>query len=410
MLDTLALVSSDPLYPLDLSRAAQDTLARAVQTYATGEECLRALAYQEQGDSCVVLVDNRISDLAPLNLIDALRREHPKISSILLADDLSPEMISRAMLAGARATLPAGASEVDLAQVLRRLARTTQAAAGKGEPPRGADASAQRGTVAVVFGARGGAGKSTLSALLALLAAQADLDVALVDFDLQFGDLGFLFGSDPDHTLVDLAGALEQGNRQTRSFSVQVEAGVSLYASKGSPLQADDLAGRARRLLAAIAAEHELVIVNTGAFQTLLHAELLDTADVAVCVLDQTLVGAQATYRLRERCIGLGIPPVRLRYVVDRARSGGGYRPSVDEVSALLDGAVLRTVDDGGLKLSQILDAGDFGALIQKSRSAFAAQISLILDDIALATGLDLNSLPHMRSSLRREARGRLRR
>ncbi|MCL2881731.1 MAG: hypothetical protein FWF45_02405 [Coriobacteriia bacterium] len=409
MLDTLALVSSNPLCPLDLSRAAQDTLARAVQTFATGEECLKALAYQEQGDSCVVLVDDTISDLAPLNLIDALRREHPKISSILMADDLNPEMVSRAMLAGARATLPTGASELDLAEVLRLLARASQAAAGKGGSEISADASAQRGTIAVVFGARGGAGKSTLSALLALLAAQADLDVALVDFDIQFGDMGFLFGSDPGYTLIDLAVALEQGNRQSRNFSEQVEAGVNLYAPMPSSQQADDIAGQARRLLNAIAAEHELVIVNTGAFQALLHAELLDTADVAVCVLDQTLVGAWATHRLREICVGLGIPPVRLRYVVDRARSGGGYRPSIDEISTILEGVALRTIDDGGLKLSQILDAGDFGALIQKSRGAFAAQISLILDDIALATGLDLNSLPHMRSALRREAKGRLR-
>jgi len=410
MLDTLALVSSNPLCPLDLSRTAQDALARVVQTFATGEECLKALTYQEQGDSCVVLVDATVSDLAPLNLIDALRREHPKISSILMADDPSPELVSRAMLAGARATLPTGVTEVDLAEVLRRLAHVTQASAARSGPESGADIAVQSGTIVVVFGARGGAGKSTLAAMLAMLAAQADMDVALVDFDVQFGDLGFLLSASPDYTLVDLAAALAQGSCRSRSFSVPVTAGVSLYASSSAPEQAEGIVGRARQLLTAIAAEHELVVVNTGAFQALLHAELLDVSDVAICLLDQTLAGASVTRRLRGLCARLGIPPARLLSVVNRAHSGGGYHPAITEISAILEGAPLRSIDEGGLKLSQSLDAGDFNALIQKGRSSFTAQVALILDDIALATGLDLNSLPHMRGALRREAKGRIQR
>jgi len=409
MLDTLALVSSNPLCPLDLSRTAQDALARAVQTFATGEECLKALAYQEQGDSCVVLVDTTISDLAPLNLIDALRQEHPKISSILMADDPSPELISRAMLAGARATLPTKVTEVDLAEVLRRLAHVTQAGvAGNGSVGK-AETAAQQGAVVVVFGARGGAGKSALSAALALLAAQADLDVALVDFDVQFGDISFLFGASPSYTLNNLAAALIQGSCRSRSFSTPIEARINLYAPASVSEQAAGLTGQARQLLEAIAAEHELVVVNTGAFQTLLHAELLDVSNVAVCVLDQTLAGASVTRRLRELCVWLGIPPARLLTVVNRAHAGGSYHPSIPEIATMLEVASLRSIDDGGFKLSQSLDAGDFGQLLQKGPGAFAAQIALILDDIALATGLDLNSLTHMRGALRREAKGWLR-
>ncbi|MCL2655251.1 MAG: hypothetical protein FWD65_06105 [Coriobacteriia bacterium] len=409
MLDTLALVSSNPLCPLDLSRAAQDALARAVQTFSTGEECLKALAYQEQGDTCVVLVDSEVSDLAPLNLIDALRREHPGVSSILMADDLSPELVSRAMLAGARATLPSTTAEVDLAGVLRRLAHVTQTGNASAASEHGSNDREQPGAIAVVFGARGGAGKSTLAASLALLAGQADLDVALVDFDVQFGDMEFLFGKTHDYTLADLAMALAQGGHRSRNFSEQIGTGVSLYTPAPEPEAAEDLAGRARQLLTAIAVEHELVIVNTGGFRPLLHAELLDTADVAVCVLDQTLVGARATRWLRERCVRLGIPPSRLLYVVNRTHTSGGYHPSLAEVGVLLDGVELRGIEDGGLKVSQLLDMGNFGALIQKGRGAFAAQIALVLDDIALSCGLDLNSLSHMRNTLRREAKGRIR-
>ncbi len=411
MLDTLALVSSNPLCPLELSRTSQDALAKVVQTFSTGEECLKALAYREQGDSCVVLVDSALSDLAPLNLIDALRREHPGVSSVLITDDPSPELVSRAMLAGARATLPSAVTEDDLATLVRRFTHVAQAGVISGEQGTPAGKQCRQGTIVVVISARGGAGKSTLSALLALLAGQADLDVALVDFDVQFGDLGFLLGGEArEHSLIDLAGALAQGGQHCRGFSEQVEAGVSLYAAPPEPDQAEDIAGQARRLLGAVAREHDLVIVNTGGFRPLLHAELLDAADVALCVQDQTLVGTRATLRLRDLCIRLGIPPARLLYVIDRAHTGGGYHPAIAEVRALLGDPALRSIDDGGLKLAQSLDGGGLASLVQDGRGQVAAQVALILDDIALCGGLDLRSLPHMRSALRRETKGRLRR
>ena len=407
MLDTLALVSSNPLCPLDISRAAQDTLARVVQTFATGEECLKALAYQEQGSSCVVLVDTLIRDISPLNLIDALRQEHPDVLSILMADDPDPELISRAMLAGARATLSNTVATADLAGALRRLAHVSQTGAASGEQRAAAQATTRRGIVVAVIGARGGAGKSTMAAILALLAARGDLDVALVDFDLQFGDLGFLFGGTHNYTLADLAAALARGTQRSRGFSEPVSEGLSLYAPVPAPEQAEEIAGQTRRLLSAIADEHDLVIVNTGAFWTLVHAELLDVADSAVCLLDQTLVGVRATKRLRELCVRLGIPPARLLYVVNRVNSGSHL--SVDDISAMLDGVPLRRIADGGIKLAQTLDTGNFEELVAGGRGAFAEQVALVLEDIALATGLALNSLPHMRARMRREAKGWIR-
>ncbi|MCL2323965.1 MAG: P-loop NTPase [Actinomycetia bacterium] len=406
MLDTLALVSSDPLCSFDLSRTAQDTLARVVQTFATGEECLKALSYHEQGDACVVLVDSALSDLSPLNLVDALRREHPQIACILLADDPSSDLVSRAMLAGARATLPPAATGSELSDLLRRLAPVAQAegnGAHRGTP----EDKIHQGPIVVVSSARGGCGKSTVSALFALVAGQADLDVALVDFDLQFGDLGFLFDVAPEHTLADLAETLSSPGKSCRGFSVAVAEGVSLYAPSPVPEQAEVIAGRSRMLLTALSGEHELVVVNTGAFHALSQLELLDRADRALCLLDQTLVGARATLRMRDLCTRSGIPSARFSYVVERAHRSNGYHPSLDEIAGLLGQSALRFLDDGGLRTAQALDRGGFDEVLGGGRSALAAQVALLLEDIALSTGLSLNSLPHMRSTLRRESKGR---
>jgi len=410
MLDTLALVSSSPLCPLDLSRTTQDRLARVVQTFSTGEECLKALAYSEQGGSCVVLVDSALSDLAPLNLIDALRHQHPQISSVLMTDDPNPELIARAMLAGARATLPRAATESDLSALLRRFSHQARPGVSLGGSGKAVTETGRRASIVVLMSARGGAGKSTLATLLALLAGQADLDVALVDFDLQFGDMGFRFGATGTHTLVDLAEASARCSCRSRGFSEPVADGVSLYAAASEPEQADKAAGQARLLLTAIAREHDLLIVDTGAFQILLHAELLDAADVAICLLDQTLAGIRNTQRLRSLCVRMGIPPARLLYVLNRAHSGGGYHPSVAETATILEVSPLRSIDDGGLKLAQSLDTGSLTEIMENGHCAVTAQVALVLDDIALATGLDISSLPHMRARMRREAKGRLRR
>ena len=62
----------------------------------------------------------------------------------------------------------------------------------------------QPSKIVTFFSPKGRAGRTTLAALLALTVAKKSKEsVALIDADLQFGDLPIFFDLEPDHTVVD---------------------------------------------------------------------------------------------------------------------------------------------------------------------------------------------------------------
>ena len=63
------------------------------------------------------------------------------------------------------------------------------------------------GRMICVLGLKGGSGKTLTSSNLAVSLADAGHSVALVDLDLQFGDVGLTLGLRPEHTVYDLVRA-----------------------------------------------------------------------------------------------------------------------------------------------------------------------------------------------------------
>jgi pilus assembly protein CpaE len=65
----------------------------------------------------------------------------------------------------------------------------------------------------VTFSTKGGVGKSILATNLAVaLATRSTKQVAIVDGDLQFGDVAVLLGIPPTHTTTDAAAAIDQAD------------------------------------------------------------------------------------------------------------------------------------------------------------------------------------------------------
>jgi pilus assembly protein CpaE len=64
-----------------------------------------------------------------------------------------------------------------------------------------------RGEMIVILGLKGGSGKTLTTANLAVALADAGNRVAVVDLDLQFGDLGLALGLTPTRTMYDLSRA-----------------------------------------------------------------------------------------------------------------------------------------------------------------------------------------------------------
>jgi MinD superfamily P-loop ATPase len=348
------------------------------------------------------------------------------------------------MLAGAKATLSRRASAAELRQTLERVIEVStacglaQLGGGTSNVATGASSArydlrdyGHKGVIVPFVGARGGAGRSTLSSSLAYLAAEAHIDTALIDFDLQFGDLNFLFAATSNmagqqraslHTSRqdegspreddDLLTFLQEASEEhvssrvagsLRRFGRQLVPNLRLYAPRAAAEKVERLTHLLPAALENLRSEHELLLVNTGAYWTLFHAELLEQSDLAICVLDQTIVGVRATTELREICRRLGIPSARLLFVMNRAHSLGLHPSEAAEV--LLTDKVY-CVHDAGTELATLFDSGDFTHLLEQA--SFMAELYEILDEIAVRSDLCIHDALSLRFALRREGGTRL--
>ena len=96
--------------------------------------------------------------------------------------------------------------------------------------------SFSRAPLVCVLGPKGGTGKTLTSTSLAVALAEAGKSVALVDLDLQFGDVGLCLGLTPETTIFDLVrtgGSLDE--EKLEGFMLTHSTGVKVLLAPSRP-------------------------------------------------------------------------------------------------------------------------------------------------------------------------------
>src|SRR6266567_3879860 len=132
-----------------------------------------------------------------LYLIDGAVRQQPDRPVIVLSEASPNGFVRRAFAAGADdfLTFPQTAEDVHFA-LQKAVARRHGGALTTG---------VSLSPMICVLGPKGGTGKTIVTCNLAVAFAQAGKRVAIVDLDLQFGDVGLSLGLSPERTIYDLA-------------------------------------------------------------------------------------------------------------------------------------------------------------------------------------------------------------
>lgn len=142
-----------------------------------------------------------------------------------------------------------------------------------------------RRTVAV-FSPKGGVGTTTISVNVAsALAARAAGRTALVDLDLQFGQVATHLNLSPNQTLAELARD-ETALREPellRSYAARHDSGLEIYAAPPSPELAELVAPEhITRLLGTAASLYEHVVIDAGHVLDERTLNALEQADTVV--------------------------------------------------------------------------------------------------------------------------------
>jgi len=197
-------------------------------------------------------------------------------------------------------------------------------------------ATFNRAPLICVLGPKGGTGKTLTSTSLSVALAEYGKSVALVDLDLQFGDVGLTMGLTPEQTIFDLVrtgGSLDE--EKLDGFLMTHSSGVRALIAPSRPDHAAVVSvDFLREVYSTMRSMFEFVVVDTPPGFT---PEVIATIDNATGVI---MVGMLDALSLKNTKLGLetldlmGFPADNIKLVLNRARSRVGI--SDEEVVAIM--------------------------------------------------------------------------
>jgi pilus assembly protein CpaE len=280
---------------------------------ADGFDEARARVPNDADDVLVVAVAGQ-SEPA-LRFIEVATREQPARPVVVIGRDLTDEFTRQVFAAGIddMLVLPFAPDEAlfTLQKAVARKAAVTEAG-GFSEAP-----------LICVFGPKGGTGKTVTATSVAVALAELGRSVALVDIDLQFGDVGLCLGVVPETTIFDLVqagGSLDE--EKVNGFMPTHSSGVRLLLAPRHPDQANVVSVEfLHSVYATLRRMVEYVIVDTPPGFT---AEVIATIDDATTVC---AVGTLDLLSLKDTGLGLdaldlmGFPLDHIKLILNRAGS-----------------------------------------------------------------------------------------
>ena len=317
---------------------------------------------------------------APGVLEDAVRQVTAlKMTGVvLLIDEDDPHVVRRAFRAGA-IDVVTGADPSDLEEAIRDAAQQLFVKAPL--HVQGADEAASA-RVITVFSPKGGSGKSVIACNLAVVLAQRGQGpVALIDADLQFGDVAVMLKLTPQHTIVDAVSAMHRLDVPLiRSLMSTHSSGLLVLAAPREPAFGDQVKpADMHQIVELLRTFCSYVIVDTPTQFSDVELHLIEESD------DLVLVAGMDVPSIKNMKIGLqtlkllGTPSSKLRLVLNRANARVGLDVSEVEKTLHLKAEALLPSD---ILVPQSVNKG-VPAVVGSPKSGFTKAISAFADALA---------------------------
>jgi len=260
----------------------------------------------------VVIVDIRGDASSSMAAIERLRAAAPGAGVFAVAAMADPNLILQAMRAGANEFFTWPPEEEAFNGAIRRTA-------ARRESTQGAKPNA---TTLVFFGAKGGAGTTTIAVNCGVeLARLGKRPTLIVDLKPGLGEVGLFLGVRPRFTIID---AIDNLHRLDREFlkelvikhksGLEILAGSDQFDRPGAPD-----GGAIEELFRLLARQYEYILVDAGSQINSCSTAALYTADQMFLVANPDVPCVRNAQRLLDRVRQLGACGERVRFLLNRA-------------------------------------------------------------------------------------------
>ena len=308
----VCLYNADPEASAEL-RSHLDTLnfVRLIAEAGTPEELAAAL----DGDAVNLVFFHLDPDPgAVIEIIEEVSSRFPELAMIAVSHERSAEAILTPIRAGCDQFVCEPIEHSDLAGAVGRVATTRLLTQGKSR-------------CVCVTGATGGAGATSIACNLAMETAHVtQAKCALVDLNLQFGDVAVNFDCETSYTFFHLAQAGADLDRAVmESVLKELPCNVSLLARPEMIEQQENVtADTTHRAIELLTSMFENVIVDLPRRIDACTFAAASQADLVLIVCQLLVPSIQNAKRYYDALMHAGIPEERIELVVNRVDSSGG--------------------------------------------------------------------------------------
>jgi pilus assembly protein CpaE len=257
------------------------------------------------------LVDARRDAAAAMSKVEAIRATSASVSIFVFANEPNPDVILQAMRAGANEFFTCPPAAETFHEAIRRTAARRQSS-GEG----------QAAITLVFFGAKGGAGTTTVAVNCAVeLARLSGQRTIIVDLKPGLGEVGLFLGVRSRYTLVDALDNMQRFDAEfLRELVAKHKSGLDILAGSDTfdrPSGADVSA--LEDILRHLRDEYGYVVIDAGSQINAGVAASLFAADTIGLVANPDVPSVRNAQRLLERIRQMGASADRVRLLLNRA-------------------------------------------------------------------------------------------
>ncbi len=339
----------------------------------------------EAGDLDLLVLGPSNAHEAALESFSLLLELDSDLPVVLATGTITAQLLRAALRYGLRDVIQAPFSAEEIHQVLRDSERRSKRRIAPVAPVEPVGPKA--GRVITVASAKGGSGKTVTATNLALLLARdaGPGKVAIVDADLQFGDVCLVLQLEPKLTIFNAAQEIDRlDDSLIDSLLTKHVEGVSVLAAPLEPAFADEVSTAVLiEVVTRLRDKFEYVVVDTASLLDELLLSLLERADDVIFIVDMDLPSVKNAKLALETLRLLKFPSSKIKVVLNR--SNAKARLDEGEIERSLKMKISASIPSDGLVPASVNEGRPVVLSAPRSKVAkgFESVAALILGEVA---------------------------
>lgn len=300
------------------------SLESDIEVVGEAENGREAIIQAKKLQPDIVLMDINMPEMDGISATEIISQEMPDVGVIILSVQGEQEYLRKAMISGANDYLVKPFSHDELINSIRK---TKANIIKKKRSSLSLSEDTPKGEVITIIGTKGGVGKSLIATNLSVALKQIACEkVAIMDLNLQFGDIAIMLNISPTKTILDAASTKGDLDIEVLETCLLIHpTGIKVLPAPSRPAEADLISGKlVKNILYILKKDGYKVIVDTAGYFTDCVLSALDSSDLILLITTLDLPTIKNSKIALDTIRQLNYPPDKIKIILNRSDSQTG--------------------------------------------------------------------------------------